>query len=44
VIAGENEGVDWDEFQRCWAINNLRAISADENLAKGARYDEVEDK
>jgi hypothetical protein len=32
--------VDWDEFQRCWAIENLRAISAQENLAKGAKRTE----
>ncbi len=29
--------VDWDAFRECWAITNLRAIPADENLAKGAK-------
>ncbi len=37
-----NIGVDWDEFRECWAISNLRAIPADENLAKGATYDEAQ--
>tara|TARA_Y100000310_G_scaffold343516_1_gene451562 strand:- start:445 stop:1041 length:597 start_codon:yes stop_codon:yes gene_type:complete len=32
--------VDWDSFKECWAIKNLSAIPADENLAKGAKYDE----
>ncbi len=32
------DGVDWEEFQRCWAISNLRAIPAEENLAKGAKH------
>ena len=32
--------VDWDIFRECWAISNLRAIPADENLAKGAQVDE----
>ncbi len=31
--------VDWDIFRECWAISNLRAIPADENLAKGATID-----
>lgn len=31
--------VDWDVFRECWALSNLRAIPADENLAKGAKYD-----
>lgn len=31
--------VDWDEFRACWDINNLKAIPAEENLAKGAKYD-----
>ena len=29
--------VDWDEFKKCWAISNLVAIPAEENLAKGAK-------
>ncbi len=37
-----HKDVDWTEFRKCWAISNLRAISADENLAKGANYDESE--
>lgn len=32
-----NGAVDWDTFQECWCIDNLRAISAEENLAKGAK-------
>lgn len=30
------KGIDWNEFRKCWAMNNLRAIPAEENLAKGA--------
>lgn len=30
-----------DEFKACWAIDNLRMISAQENLAKGATYDPI---
>ena len=33
------EEVDWDVFRECWSITNLRAIPADENLAKGADYE-----
>jgi len=29
--------VDWDEFRRCWALENLSAIPGAENLAKGAK-------
>lgn len=37
---GAEEGdVDWIAFRDCWAITNLRAIPADENLAKGAKTD-----
>jgi len=32
----QQDVVDWDAFRRCWAIENLRAIPAEENLAKGA--------
>lgn len=32
-------GIDWDVFRECWAIDNLMAISAEVNLAKGASYD-----
>lgn len=35
-----NGVVDWEEFRRCWAIDNLTAIPAHVNLAKGAKYDE----
>ncbi len=37
-----NNRVDWDAFRECWAISNLQAIPADENLAKGAKYNESE--
>ncbi len=33
------EHVDWDAFRECWDVSNLRAIPAEENLAKGAQYD-----
>jgi len=36
--AGESR-VDWNGFRACWAIDNLEAIPADENLAKGAKYE-----
>ena len=32
-------GVDWDAFRECWAVENLSAIPASENLAKGAKYE-----
>lgn len=35
-------GVDWGQFRECWAITNLTAIPAAENLAKGAKYDEAD--
>lgn len=38
VVTPDGSTVDWDEFKQCWAIENLRAIPADENLAKGAQY------
>jgi len=34
------EFVDWDAFKKCWAMENLRAIPATENLQKGAKTDE----
>jgi len=34
IVDGE---VDWVMFQKCWAIANLSAIPASENLAKGAK-------
>ncbi len=36
---GMGASVDWREFKDCWAITNLTCIPADENLAKGAKYD-----
>ena len=30
--------VIWGEFELCWAMENLSAIPASENLAKGAKY------
>ena len=32
----EDGTVDWDAFRECWALSNLSAIPAAENLAKGA--------
>ena len=29
--------VDWNTFRRCWALTNLRAIPAEENLSKGSK-------
>lgn len=37
VIVGDH--IDMEAFQECWAISNLRAIPAAENLAKGARIE-----
>lgn len=34
--------VDWEAFKECWAIENLTAIPAAENLAKGATWDSSE--
>lgn len=34
IYSGE---VDWSIFRDCWALTNLRAIPAAENLAKGAK-------
>jgi hypothetical protein len=34
----EGPEVDWDVFRECWSIDNLVAIPAEENLAKGATY------
>lgn len=39
IIFDEAGEVDWDAFRDCWAVQNLSAIPADENLAKGAKYD-----
>lgn len=38
VITPEGE-VDWETFRECWAMDNLRIITAEENLLKGASYD-----
>ena len=42
VLVEAEEGVggvvvDWQAFRKCWAMSNLRAIPAEENLAKGAK-------
>ncbi len=46
-VVGDDGVVDWDVFRKCWDIRNLRAIPAEENLAKGAKHEtqasEVED-
>ncbi len=34
------KSVNWDRFRECWAMSNLTAIPAEENLAKGAKYEE----
>lgn len=34
--------INWDNFRECWAMENLTAIPAAENLAKGAKYDPPE--
>jgi hypothetical protein len=31
-----------EEFRKCWAISNLEMIPAEENLAKGSKYAEIE--
>ena len=33
----KNRVVDWDKFRECWAVSNLRAVPALDNLKKGAR-------
>lgn len=33
----DEDGVNWDEFRRCWAISNLKAIPALDNLKKGSK-------
>lgn len=38
----QEDVVDWDAFRRCWAIENLRAIPAEENLAKGSSITNTE--
>jgi len=35
-----DNAVDWEEFRKCWAMENLSAIPGKENLAKGATYEE----
>lgn len=44
IIPGDGGGriVDWDAFRECWAQTNLRAIPAEENLAKGSTRDSSE--
>lgn len=41
---GGEEEVDWDIFRECWDIKNLTAIPAEENLQKGAKFEEPEPK
>ena len=31
--------VDWPTFRRCWAMENLTCIPADQNRAKGAKFE-----
>ena len=38
---GGTARVDWDEFRKCWAMKNLTAIPAAENLFKGAKFDDA---
>jgi len=40
---GDDKFVNWDAFKECWAIDNLEAIPASENLAKGATTNEPVD-
>lgn len=41
-IAGSGEiEINWNAFQECWNPQNLTAIPASENLAKGAKYEGV---
>lgn len=45
VIQKDQNQIDtvvWEEFKKCWDIENLRAIPADENLAKGAKHETTE--
>ncbi len=48
IVADEDkllaQKVDWEEFRRCWAITNLEAIPAQENLQKGGTVAEAEAK
>lgn len=37
-VVGDDGTVDWDVFRKCWSVDNLRAIPAEENLAKGASH------
>jgi hypothetical protein len=39
----EYEYIDWGEFRKCWAMKNLTAIPAAENLAKGATFEDDSD-
>lgn len=41
VREGKGKGleIDWEQFRKCWAVDNLRVLSKEENLAKGGRYD-----
>lgn len=37
VVDEERGVVDWEAFRQCWAITNLAAIPAEDNLKKGAK-------
>ncbi len=37
VIDEATKTIDWDKFRECWDPSNLRAIPAEDNLAKGAK-------
>ncbi len=39
----QEDTVDWDTFRDCWRIENLRAITAEENLAKGASHEQTQE-
>ncbi|PHR96681.1 MAG: hypothetical protein COA78_28495 [Blastopirellula sp.] len=43
IQSSEGEVVDWEVFRKCWAITNLSAIPAAENLAKGAKLIDLSD-
>ncbi len=39
----QEDTVDWLAFKACWRMENLRAIPADENLAKGAKHEQAQE-
>jgi hypothetical protein len=40
--AGMGSHIDWEVFRKCWHPSNLRAIPAEENLAKGAKMTTID--